>query len=50
MLAIYRTHSQTYGLFTQRVDEDGHKYDYLLDVAHRFDSKKLKAWRKRGAK
>jgi hypothetical protein len=47
---IYRTHSQTIGLFTERVDEDGHKYDFLLDVAHRNDVKKLKAWRKRGAR
>jgi hypothetical protein len=47
-LVIYRTHSQTLALLRE-VDSAHGKTHYLLDVAHVYDTAKVKAWRKRGA-
>jgi hypothetical protein len=49
MLSVYRTHSQTLGLYREQVDEHGRKYWVILEVAHVHNQAKLKEWRRRGA-
>jgi hypothetical protein len=50
MLVIYRTHSQTLGLFREDVDKRGQKSWVVLEVGHVHDEKKIKEWRRKGAR
>ncbi len=49
MLVIYRTHSQTLGLY--REEGQGTRKTYtILEVCHVHDVATIKAWQKRGAR